>query len=511
MRDMQANSEAKEPREGETAANKDQAAADGDPETSFPDTLRLLLQESLVAVEGESRQAGEEEEEEGRQEPGGPSSSRVRRSSSPWRLGLAIGIQAVLVKPFRIPSPSMVPTLEVGSACWSIASATHFGDPSRGDVVVFKPPSGADSHQCGIPSQPADGHPCSKPTATKSESNFIKRVVGLPGDTLADRKNNRVPRSTGKQIKEPYIQPGTSPATNSAICRNPIKVPPGHFFMMGDNRGESDDSRDWGPVPKKWVIGRAFFTYWPPRGSGRSKKIFLLSAIARRRHRWLLRLAHAPRMQTAQADDRPQAVRVRPRASPRFVAGADEAGRGCLAGPARGGRRPLRHRTAHARRSARAGASTTRSSTTTGGARAALPARAARRARVAWSRCVRGIDTRGLHITNLEALRDTVTRVASPDTFCLVDGFRVGRSGPSSRRSSTATRSSAAIAAASVLAKVTRDRLHAPHARADPGWEFESNVGYSTPEHRAAIAEIGIRRCTGSRSQSIAYQQLALG
>ena len=62
---------------------------------------------------------------------------------------------------------------------------------------------------------------------------------------------------------EPFIAKGT-PCDELCNLRKPIQVPPGHFFMMGDNRGESDDSRDWGPVPKKWIIGRAFFTYWPP-------------------------------------------------------------------------------------------------------------------------------------------------------------------------------------------------------------------------------------------------------
>jgi signal peptidase I len=176
-------------------------------------------------------------------------------------LGLAIGIQAFLVKPFRIPSPSMVPTLEVGQRVLVNRIGTHFGDPDRGDVIVFKPPTGADSHQCGIPSQPADGHPCAKPTAKRSENNFIKRVVGLPGDTIAVRNNRAY--VNGKQLKEPYLNETTS---CDELCNLPktIKVPPGHFFMMGDNRGESDDSRDWGPVPKKWIIGDAFFTYWPP-------------------------------------------------------------------------------------------------------------------------------------------------------------------------------------------------------------------------------------------------------
>ena len=176
-------------------------------------------------------------------------------------LGLAIGIQAFLVKPFRIPSPSMVPTLEVGQRVLVNRLGTHFGDPDRGDVVVFKPPAGADSHECGIPSQPADGHACSRPTRQRSDSNFIKRVVAVGGDTLSVR-DNRV-YINGKLQKEPFIEEGTS---CDELCNlpKPIKVPPGHFFMMGDNRGESDDSRDWGPVPKKWIIGDAFLTYWPP-------------------------------------------------------------------------------------------------------------------------------------------------------------------------------------------------------------------------------------------------------
>jgi signal peptidase I len=180
-------------------------------------------------------------------------------------LGLAIGIQAFLIKPFRIPSPSMVPTLAVGQRVLVNRIGTHFGDPSRGDIIVFKPPAGADTHQCGIPSEPDDGHPCGKPTANRSDSNFIKRVIGLPGDLVSVRNNRAY--INGKPLNEPYINKGTL-CDNLCNLPKPIKVPPGHFFMMGDNRGESDDSRDWGPVPKKWVIGHAFFTYWPPSRIG---------------------------------------------------------------------------------------------------------------------------------------------------------------------------------------------------------------------------------------------------
>src|SRR3954451_22620262 len=122
-------------------------------------------------------------------------------------LGLAIGIQAFLVKPFRIPSPSMVPTLDVGQRVLVNRLGTHFGDPSRGDVIVFKPPSGADTHECGVPSEPEDGHACSKPTATRSDNNFIKRVIGLPGDTLFVRNNRAY--INGKPLKEPYVNKST--------------------------------------------------------------------------------------------------------------------------------------------------------------------------------------------------------------------------------------------------------------------------------------------------------------
>jgi signal peptidase I len=179
-------------------------------------------------------------------------------------LGLAIGIQQWLVKPFRIPSPSMVPTLEVGQRVLVNRIGTHFGDPERGDVVVFKPPTGADTHQCGDPNK-TNQQPCGKPTSKKSENNFIKRVIGLPGDTIKIENNRAI--VNGKPIDEPYINKGTS-CDNYCNLEEPITVPPDHFFMMGDNRGESDDSRVWGPVPKDWIIGDAFFTYWPPNRIG---------------------------------------------------------------------------------------------------------------------------------------------------------------------------------------------------------------------------------------------------
>jgi ribonuclease HII len=136
--------------------------------------------------------------------------------------------------------------------------------------------------------------------------------------------------------------------------------------------------------------------------------------------------------------------------------------------------------------------------------------RAAARA-VVVTRCVRGIDSRGLHVTNLQALRAALLRVALPGTVCLVDGFRVPDFGLEQRAVVGGDSRSAAIAAASVLAKVTRDRYMRAAAERHPGWDFDANVGYSTPEHRAAIAAQGVSPLHRLSFDSIAYQQLALG
>ena len=126
------------------------------------------------------------------------------------------------------------------------------------------------------------------------------------------------------------------------------------------------------------------------------------------------------------------------------------------------------------------------------------------------SRCVRGIDARGLHVTNLAALRDCLERVAPPGCVCLVDGFRVPQLELEQHAVVDGDARSAAIAAASVVAKVTRDRYMRRMADELPGWHFATNVGYSTPEHRAAIAELGISDLHRRSFQSVAYTQLAI-
>jgi signal peptidase I len=175
-------------------------------------------------------------------------------------VGLALAIQAWLIKPYQIPSESMEPTLDVGQRVLVSRFIYDFQDPSIGDIVVFHPPTGADrGTECGI--SPRPGEPCPKPTAGESSQNFIKRIVAGPGDTLSVRNGHPVVNGVEK-ADEPYI----NPCGAAGACNMPktITIPPDHYFMMGDNRGASDDSRFWGPVPSDWIIGEAFLTYWPP-------------------------------------------------------------------------------------------------------------------------------------------------------------------------------------------------------------------------------------------------------
>ena len=180
-------------------------------------------------------------------------------------LGLALLIQAFVVKPFRIPSGSMEPTLDVGQRVLVNRLAHRLGgEPKIGDIITFHPPAGADVQppQCGAAQ--ADNQACTTPTPGKSDQTFIKRVVGVSGDRIAIRDGHVI--RNGHATKEPFI----NPCGGGQGCDLPraITVPKGSVFVMGDNRGQSDDSRFWGPVPDDWVIGKAFATYWPPKRIG---------------------------------------------------------------------------------------------------------------------------------------------------------------------------------------------------------------------------------------------------
>jgi signal peptidase I len=176
-------------------------------------------------------------------------------------LGLALAIQAWIVKPYRIPSGSMEPTLKVGQRVLVNRIGTDFSKPHVGEIAVFHPPEGATEERCGSETRiTPGGAPCSEPVPKEASVNFIKRVVAGPGDTIKIIEGH-VTRN-GKRESDSYIKP--CPGVSECNFPVPITVPAGHWFMMGDNRGESDDSRFWGPVPTGWIIGGAFATYWPP-------------------------------------------------------------------------------------------------------------------------------------------------------------------------------------------------------------------------------------------------------
>jgi signal peptidase I len=176
-------------------------------------------------------------------------------------IGVAFAVQAFLIKPYKIPSASMVPALQVGQRILVLRLATH---PGIGDVVVFHPPAGSGAPlgaQCADSGEgPGHVRPCDVSTPRESGQTYVKRVVGLPGDRLLIR-DGAVYRNGAR---EDGVRLEPCPEPSRCTFSEAITVPRGEYYMMGDNRGDSDDSRYWGPVPQGWIIGTAFFTYWPP-------------------------------------------------------------------------------------------------------------------------------------------------------------------------------------------------------------------------------------------------------
>jgi signal peptidase I len=208
-----------------------------------------------------------------KRKPGRPGSKLELVLIVAGALFFALAIQAFAVKPYVIPSGSMLPTLQIGQRILvDRFSHTIGSDPKLGDVTVFHPPSGSAiklGGQCGIAGEgpsydhgPSVGQSCSRPTPTRADDNFVKRVVGLPGDRIEIRDGHVI--RNGVAAKEPFADGCSDPDCNLRA----ILVPRGSYFLMGDNRDESDDSRYWGPVPRAWIIGKAVVTYWPPSRIG---------------------------------------------------------------------------------------------------------------------------------------------------------------------------------------------------------------------------------------------------
>jgi signal peptidase I len=178
-------------------------------------------------------------------------------------LGLALVVQAFVIKPYRIPSTSMVPTLRVGQRVLVDRVGLKISSLHVGDVVVFHPPrdyTACQDPQQGQPYSGGQDQACDVAQPGASSTTFIKRLVGLPGDRLRI-VDGHVIRNGVRESDGYTVQCGAA-----SDCNFPktITVPPGQYYMMGDNRPDSEDSRFWGPVRRSWIIGKAFFTYWPP-------------------------------------------------------------------------------------------------------------------------------------------------------------------------------------------------------------------------------------------------------
>jgi signal peptidase I len=142
-------------------------------------------------------------------------------------------VRPFVMEAFWIPSGSMIPTLEIGDRVLVNKFIYRFTDPSRGDIIVFE-------------------------SVDNSNEDLIKRVVGLPGDKIAVRGGKLF--VNGEPQREPY----TNKKLPDRSFFAKTTVPKNHVFVMGDNRGNSADSRVFGPLPEKNIEGEAFLRFWPP-------------------------------------------------------------------------------------------------------------------------------------------------------------------------------------------------------------------------------------------------------
>ena len=202
-------------------------------------------------------------------EPAPPTPSTRERKRSFWRelpvliviaFAVALVIKTFLLQAFYIPSASMDPTLREGDRVLVEKLGYRFGEPGRGDVVVFErdlgfAPTPQDRESLWEDVSNAFKSLFGFPTGTSQD--FIKRVIAVEGDEVKAR-NGRV-FVNGDHVDEPYLSDGVETASFG-----PVDVPSGHVFVMGDNRNNSDDSRNFGPVRAGKVIGHAFVLIWPP-------------------------------------------------------------------------------------------------------------------------------------------------------------------------------------------------------------------------------------------------------
>jgi signal peptidase I len=180
----------------------------------------------------------------------GPPSAEPNRRLGPWWLDLRTWMRDIVVsvviaalvivflyQPVKVEGTSMMPWLTDQERIFVNKFVYRFGDIQRGDIVVF-----------WFPMEPS--------------KSYIKRVVGLPGDTVEIMEGAL--HVNGERVEEPYVPP----EYRDHVSWPATKVEPGHYYVLGDHRNASNDSRSWGTVPRERIYGKAVFVYWPPEKFG---------------------------------------------------------------------------------------------------------------------------------------------------------------------------------------------------------------------------------------------------
>jgi signal peptidase I len=171
-------------------------------------------------------------------------------------LVIAVVVKSFFAQAFYIPSGSMLPQLQINDRVVVSKVAFRLHDPHRGDIVVFDAPGGKAPDSSPLPERVVRSVVQSIGLAAPSTDEYIKRVVGLPGERVEGHGGKVL--VDGRELVEPYLPKGVVTSDFSAVV-----VPPKTLWVMGDNRGNSADSRVFGPVPEKTVVGRAFIRVWP--------------------------------------------------------------------------------------------------------------------------------------------------------------------------------------------------------------------------------------------------------